>query len=157
MHRRILAGLLAGFIAAAAVVSSSMAATSEAIVRDPRSGVALYGYDPVAYFIDQAARPGTSEYEFKFAGLTWRFRSEANLAAFARSPERYVPEFGGYDPLGVIEGVPLDGNPAFFALSDGRLFLFAREESLAKFLGNPGNLYDAALGAWPAVQRKLVP
>jgi len=157
MPRRILAGLLMVWLIVTAAAFSTKAATSEGIVNDPRSGVALYGYDPVAYFIDQSARPGAPDYEFRFAGLTWRFRSEANRAAFVQSPERYVPEFGGYDPLAVSEGVPLEGNPAFFAVSDGKLFLFAREESLAKFLANPKNLFDAAANTWPAVQRKLVP
>ncbi|MBY0532708.1 MAG: hypothetical protein K2P86_12130 [Xanthobacteraceae bacterium] len=136
---------------------STKAATSERIVNDPNTGVALYGYDAVSYFIDKSARQGATEYEFRFAGLTWRFRSEANRAAFMRSPEVYVPEFGGYDPLAVGEGVPLEGNPAFFAVSGGKLFLFAREESLARFLANPKNLFDAAANAWPGVRKKLVP
>lgn len=154
---RILAGLLAVWFVATVAAFSTKAATGERIVQDPISGVALYGYDPVAYFIEKSARPGDAEYEFRFAGLTWRFRSDANRAAFARAPETFVPAFGGYDPLGVSEGVPLEGNPAFFAIFDQKLFLFAREESLAKFLANPKNLYDAAANAWPAVQRKLVP
>jgi YHS domain-containing protein len=156
-QRRILAGLLAVWFVTICIAFSGKAATSERIVNDPRSGVALYGYDPVAYFIDASARPGAAEYEFRFAGLTWRFRSEANRAAFVRSPENYVPVFGGYDPLAVSEGLPLEGNPAFFAVSEGKLFLFAREESLAKFLANPKNLFDAAKNSWPEVQRKLVP
>lgn len=156
MQRRILAGLVMAVFAAAAALPAG-AATSERIVSDPRTGIALYGYDPVAYFIDKAARPGQAEYEFRFAGLTWRFRSEANRAAFIRSPETYVPEFGGYDPLAVGTGVPLEGNPAFFTVHGRKLFLFAREESLAKFLANPANLIGAADSAWPAVQRKLVP
>jgi YHS domain-containing protein len=157
MPRRILAGLLAVWFVATVAAFSTKAATSERILRDPLSGVALYGYDPVAYFIDKTARTGEAEYEFRFKGLTWRFRSEANRAAFARSPESFVPEFGGYDPLAVSEGVPLEGNPAFFAVHEQKLFLFAREESLAKFLANPKNLFDAAMNGWPAVQRKLVP
>jgi YHS domain-containing protein len=157
LQRRILAGLLAVWFVTSLIAFASKAATSERIVADPRTGVALYGYDAVAYFIDKSARAGVTQYEFKFAGLTWRFRSEANLAAFRHSPERYVPEFGGYDPLGVGEGVPLEGNPAFFAVHEEKLFLFAREQSLAKFLANPKNLYEAALNGWPVVKKKLVP
>jgi YHS domain-containing protein len=157
MPRRILAGLLAVWFVATVAAFSTKAATSERIVSDPLSGLALYGYDPVAYFTDRAARPGGAEYEFRFAGLVWRFRSEANRAAFMRAPEDFVPEFGGHDPLAVSTGVPLEGNPAFFAVHEQKLLLFAREESLAKFLANPKNLFDAAANAWPAVQKKLVP
>jgi len=157
MQGRILAGLLAVWFLVTMAAFATKAATSERFVNDPRSGVALYGYDPVAYFIDKTARAGANEYEFRFAGLTWRFRSAANLAAFSRQPDNFVPAFGGYDPLAVGEGIPLEGNPAFFAVSDGKLFLFAREESRAAFLANPDNLFDSAMAAWPAVQRKLVP
>jgi len=52
---------------------------------------------------------------------------------------------------------PLEGNPAFFAVHEQKLLLFAREESLVKFRENPKNLFDAAASAWPGVQRKLVP
>ncbi len=157
MPRRILAGLLAVWFMATAVAFSALAVTSERILRDPLSGLALYGYDPVAYFIDNSARPGEAEYEFRHAGLIWRFRSEANRAAFSRSPDRFVPEFGGYDAIAVAEGVPLEGHPAIFAIHEQKLFLFAREESLAKFLANPQNLFEAAVSGWPAVKRKLVP
>lgn len=157
MPRRILAGLLAVWFVATVAAFSTKAATSERFVNDPLTGVALYGYDPVSYFIDKAARPGDTGYEFRFAGLIWRFRSEANRAAFMHAPETYVPEFGGYDPLAVGAGVPLEGNPAFFAVHEQKLLLFAREESLVKFRENPKNLFDAAASAWPGVQRKLVP
>lgn len=157
MERRISAGVLVGLAFAVAAAFSSWAATSERIVNDPNSGVALYGYDPVAYFIDKSARQGDPQYEFRFAGLTWRFRSEANRAAFTQTPENFVPVFGGYDPIAVGEGVPLEGNPAIFAVSDGKLFLFAREESLGKFLANPKSFLETATASWPLVQKKLVP
>lgn len=157
MPGRILAGLFAVWLVATAAAFSTKAATSEQIVRDPLSGLALYGYDPVAYFIERAARPGDAEYEFRFAGLVWRFRSEANRKAFADAPERFVPVFGGYDPIAVGQGLPIEGNPVFFAVHGQQLFLFSREESLARFLENPKSLFDTANGVWPAVQRKLVP
>jgi len=157
MPGRILAGLLAVWLVVIAAAFPAAAVTSERIVRDPLSGLALYGYDPVAYFVDKAASPGDAEYEFRYAGLVWRFRSEANRAAFARSPELYVPEFGGYDPIAVADGIPVEGHPAYFAVHEQKLFLFAREESLAKFVANPENLSEAAAKAWPSVQKKLVP
>jgi YHS domain-containing protein len=157
MQRRILAGLLAVWFVTTVIAFAAKAATTERIVNDPRSGLALYGFDAVAYFIDGTARTGTGTYEFRFAGLTWRFRSEANRAAFADAPERYMPEFGGYDPVAVADGTPVEGNPALFAVSGGKLFLFAREESLARFLANPAGAIETAERGWPEVVRKLVP
>ncbi len=156
MPRRLLAGLLAVWFAAAAAALAARAATSERFVTDPLTGVAIYGFDPVSYFIDKAARPGGA-IELRYAGVIWRFRSEANRAAFLRSPETYVPEFGGYDPLAVGRGVPLEGNPAFFTVHEQKLYLFAREESLARFLENPAFALEAAASGWPLVLKKLVP
>ncbi len=157
MQRRILAGLLAVWFVTTVIAFAAKAATTERIVNDPRSGLALYGFDAVAYFIDGAARAGNGTYEFRFAGLTWRFRSEANRAAFVDAPERYVPAYGGYDPIAVGAGMPVEGNPSFFTVASGKLFLFSREESLARFIANPPGALEAAEHGWPHVVRKLVP
>lgn len=154
---RIFAGLLAVWFIVTCAAFASKAATTERYVADPRTGVALYGYDPVAYFIDRAARTGAAAYEYRFDGVTWRFRSEANRHAFMQGPENFLPAFGGYDPLALSEGIPLAGNPAVFAVSGGKLYLFAREESRAKFAADPAALIQSATQRWPAVQRKLVP
>ncbi len=77
------------------------AATTERIVSDPGSGLAIGGFDPVAYFTDAAPRLGSSDFELSFAGVVWRFRNEGNRAAFIANPEVYMPRFGGYDPVAV--------------------------------------------------------
>lgn len=154
---RVLTGLLAVWFVVTCAAFAAKAATTERYVTDPRTGVALYGYDPVAYFIDRTAKAGDEAYEYRFAGVTWRFYSEANRGAFMEAPENFMPAFGGYDPLAVGEGIPLAGNPAIFAVSRGKLYLFAREESRAKFAANPVNLIESAEQSWPSVERKLVP
>jgi len=157
MQRRILTGLLAVWFVTTVIAFAAKAATTERVVNDPRSGLALYGFDAVSYFIDGTARAGNGTYEFRFGGLTWRFRSEANRAAFTAAPQRYVPAYGGYDPIAVAAGAPVEGNPAFFAVNGGKLFLFSREESMARFLANPAGAIEAAEQGWPQTLRKLVP
>ena len=63
------------------------AATTERIVVDRHSGIALGGFDPVAYFVDADAMRGKGEFEHAFAGVVWRFRNEGNRAAFADDPK----------------------------------------------------------------------
>jgi hypothetical protein len=41
----------------------------ELVLADPRAGVALFGFDPVAYFLNGEAKPGSQDVEFTFAGL----------------------------------------------------------------------------------------
>lgn len=152
-----MAGLIAVWFVVTCAAFAAKAATTERYVADPRTGVALYGYDPVSYFIDRAAVVGDEAHEYRFAGVTWRFTSAANRHAFVSAPANFLPAFGGYDPLAVGEGIPLAGNPEFFAVSAGKLYLFARDESRATFAANPANLIERAEQGWPSVQRKLVP
>src|SRR5262249_13416937 len=86
---------------------ASRAATTELVVSDQHTGVALYGFDPVAYFVDGRARQGSAKFEWRYAGVVWRFRNEGNRAAFIDRPADYLPRFGGYDPLAVARGVPV--------------------------------------------------
>jgi hypothetical protein len=135
----------------------SRAATTELVISDRLTGLALYGFDPVAYFIDQEAREGLAGFELKHAGLVWRFRNEGNRAAFSERPGDYMPRFGGYDPLGVARGVATSGHPSLFVIHDNKLVLFMSEESRMTFLANPIETMGAAEAAWPKVARKLVP
>ena len=82
------------------------AATTERVVVDRHTGLAISGFDPVAYFTDGGAadRAGPSS-NSAYAGAVWRFRNEGNRAAFAADPEIYMPRFGGYDPVGVARAV----------------------------------------------------
>ena len=91
---------LAGLLLAIGAVAPH-AATTERIVADPHTGLALYGLDPVTYFTEGEPKAGESAFEYQFGGVIWRFVNEGNRAAFVANPEIYAPRFGGYDPVGV--------------------------------------------------------
>ena len=154
--RMVLAGALALFLAVLPAARVDGAVTGELVVADQRAGVALFGFDPVSYFLDSAARIGSESIELTFGRLTWRFRSEANRAAFRAEPDVYVPRFGGYDPVALMRGAPVAGHPAIFAVHEGELFLFHKPENLAAFRAEPGAAIEAARAAWPLVRRSLV-
>jgi hypothetical protein len=103
--------LLAGCAAASTGGRPAIAATTEWIVTDPRTGLAIDGFDPVSYFIDSVAMPGRPEFEFRHGGAIWRFRNSGDQAAFIDHPEDYQPRFGGYDPIAIGRGAPTPGNP----------------------------------------------
>lgn len=153
--------LLASLVTAAAVAGGPAlpagAATTELVVVDPRTGLAISGYDPVAYFTENAPRLGKGEFECSFAGVVWRFRNEGNRAAFLDDPDIYMPRFGGYDPLGVARGVAVAGDPRLWLLSGERLYLFFAPENKAAFADDPEQIAAAAERKWPAVQLTLAP
>ena len=133
------------------------AATTERVVVDRHSGLALYGFDPVAYFTDAEPLVGRPEFELAFAGAIWLFRNEGNRAAFRDRPDVYMPLFGGYDVLAVARGAAVPGNPRYWSLFSRRLCLFESEAARAAFAADPGDAVAAAQAKWPELLKTLVP
>jgi YHS domain-containing protein len=86
-------------------------------------GVAVGGYDPVAYFTEGKAVNGTKEITLEHEGPTWRFASEANRDAFKADPARYAPQYGGYCAYAVANGYTAKGDPEAWTVHDGKLYL----------------------------------
>lgn len=148
--------LIFGCVLAATLALQVHAATTERVVTDRHTGLAINGFDPVAYFTDAVARLGLSDFELASSGVTWRFRNEGNMAAFAADPEIYAPQFGGYDPVGIARGVATAGHPQVFLIHAKRLYLFQSAETRAHFAADPA-IRLSALEKWPDVQRELIP
>jgi hypothetical protein len=131
------------------------AATTERVVVDRHTGLALYGIDPVAYFTRRKPITGRADFELGYAGAVWRFENEGNRAAFAADPDVYMPQFGGYDPVGVSRGVATPGTPALWVINEQRLYLFYTAEARAAFVAAPFDVMAAAAARWPVVKGEL--
>lgn len=88
-----------------------------------RDGVAIKGYDPVAYFTDKRPLKGIAEYEYAWRGAKWRFASAAHREEFRQDPERYAPRYGGYCAYAVSQAKTADIDPEAWTLFDGKLYL----------------------------------
>jgi hypothetical protein len=133
------------------------ATSAEWIVVDPTSGLAISGFDPVAYFTDGAPLQGKGELEQAFAGAVWRFRSDGNRAAFVADPEVYMPRFGGYDPVDLARGVAVAGNPRLWLISEQRLYFFYAAETQQEFVNDRDRVLATADGEWTRLRQKLTP
>ena len=140
-----------------AITSWVAAATVQRVVVDERTGLAIHGFDPVAYFTENAAAPGREELELPFAGAIWRFRNDGNRAAFAQRPDVYMPQFGGYDPVVLARGVATAGHPGLWLIVRERLYLFHTREARASFAADPQAILAAARAKWPNVERNGLP
>jgi hypothetical protein len=152
--------LLAGFFASVCLdlpgpAPTALAATTERVVVNRYSGLAIEGFDPVAYFTDSIAVQGVPDFEASESGAVWRFRSEGNRASFVAHPEVYGPQFGGYDPVDLGRGVTYAGNPRFWLVTGQRLYLFGREESRDAFAADPARFLKDANARWPALEQTL--
>jgi len=129
----------------------------ERIVVDRHTGLAIGGYDPVAFYTDGKPLLGSADFELQYGGAVWRFCNFGNRAAFAERPDVYMPQFGGYDPVGVARGVAVAGRPDVWLISDGRLFLFYDCHRLETFAADPDRFSSAAERKWPEILRTLSP
>ena len=86
-------------------------------------GVAIKGYDPVAYFVAGKPTPGAEAHTYPWKGVTYRFASAENLERFKTDPERYVPQYGGYCAFAMSINRIADIDPARWAIVDGKLYL----------------------------------
>jgi hypothetical protein len=132
------------------------AATTERVVTNRFSGLAIDGFDPVAYFVDGAPVAGLREFEAWQDGVVWRFHNEGNRASFLAHPEVYGPQFGGYDPVDVARGVIVKGNPLFWKVMGERLYLFGYEANRDAFAADPRTFLTKAHARWPALEQGLV-
>jgi YHS domain-containing protein len=122
-----------------------------------QSGLALQGYDPVAYFKEGKTSIGDAAITFQWQGATYRFSSLEDRQAFMANPERYAPQFGGYCAFAVSRGTIANGDPHQWAIENDRLFL--NNNALAMTLWNqdrPGNI-RAGDENWPLLPKRLLP
>lgn len=133
------------------------AATTEWVVVDRNTGLAIGGVDPVAYFDGNGPKVGRADLEFHYARAVWRFSNEGNRAAFVANPEIYMPRFGGYDPVAIGRGVGAAGNPAVWQIENQRLYLFYDSESQKAFNDDAERAIDTAERRWPDVLLTLSP
>ena len=110
-----------GFVAALTVT----VATATAYAGDffEKDGVALRGYDPVAYFKAGQPTKGAAEYKAEYKGSTFHFASQANRDAFVADPAKFAPQYGGYCAFGTAGGYKAAIDPAAFTVVDGKLYL----------------------------------
>jgi YHS domain-containing protein len=89
-------------------------------------GLALSGYDAVAYFPEGGgkATKGKPEIALQQGGVTWRFASEANRELFKAAPARFEPAYGGWCAWAMVEGDKVEVDPTSFLIEEGRLLVF---------------------------------
>src|SRR5438105_14882041 len=86
--------------------------------------LALKGYDPVAYFTEKRPMVGDPQYQYEWDGAVYRFASAEHLVLFKSDPDRFLPQYNNWCAASLAKGVKVYGNPAYWRVVDGRLYLF---------------------------------
>lgn len=114
-----------------------------------RGGIAIRGYDPVAYFTDSKPVKGDSKFSFTWRGGIWQFTSAGHRDLFAQNPDRYAPQYGGYCAYGVSEGHTVDIDPEAWRIIEGKLYLNYSKSIQKLWLNDPETRILRADQNWP--------
>ena len=146
-----------------AVFAFSVATPTLALAQDQQStasinldtqGIALHGYDPVAYFKVKKPTLGLANLTHTFDGGIYRFSNLSNLEKFKANPVKYAPQFGGFCAMGVVLEKKLDGDPQAWRVVDEKLYLNVNKDIQKKWLEDlPGNISKAGK-TWPEIKNK---
>ncbi len=158
LNRIILGVVAAGVVVALAAVTlfhvTPAAAAAPPVYTGIVKGVAVGGYDPVAYFTESKPVKGSKDLSVEYKGATWRFASAANRDAFQADPAKYAPQYGGYCAYAVSKGATAKGDPQAWTIHDGKLYLNFDKRVRATWAKDiPGNVKKADAN-WPAVLEK---
>lgn len=147
LDRRAFLGCAMGTLAAA---GSASADTSRPVnTLGSPDGLAIRGYDPVAYFRDGGPVPGRPEFAVRHGGALWRFASAGHKALFEADPERYLPAYGGFCAYGTSRGYLVKIEPEAWSIVDGRLYLNYDLDVRKTWLGRTKAHIARADGNWP--------
>ena len=85
-----------GTIVALLVIAAAQPVWAKSAINTNWRGLAVKGYDVVAYFTTGQPTKGTKDFSHEWMGAKWRFSTAEHLAAFKAEPEKYAPQYGGY-------------------------------------------------------------
>ncbi len=153
MKRKIFIGvgvfvLLAGIAGIAFV--NYMQLHASAVIFAP-GGIAIQGYDPVAYFNQSKPVVGSAQFSHEWNGAVWHFANAENQTAFQAEPERYAPQFGGYCAYAVANGYTARTDPAAWHIEDDKLYLNFDSATREQWLAARSQLIPTAQVNWPRV------
>jgi YHS domain-containing protein len=122
------------------------------------NGLAIQGYDPVAYFSEKKAVKGKKELQYLHQNATYYFSSSANRDAFIKNPASYEPQYGGWCAYAMgAENEKVEIDPGTFKVADGKLYLFYNayfNNTLPKWNKDEVNLKNKADRNWKAIINK---
>ncbi len=138
----------------AACVLLAGAAQAQHYVNVDEKGLALEGYDPVAYFTDNKPVKGKAEYSAEHQGAKYFFSSAEHKSMFEAEPDKYAPQFGGFCAYAVSKGYVAPINPVAFQIHDGHLLLQNSAYAMELFNKDEDGNYKAAVANWPKIESK---
>jgi len=136
-----------------ATLLPALAASPADPVNKDRGGVAIKAYDAVAYFTDSKPVKGSPSFTHQWNGATWQFASAEHRDAFAKSPEKYAPQYGGYCAYGVSQNHTAPIDPEAWTVIEGKLYLNYSQRVKATWSKEIPKFVEQADRNWPGLHK----
>lgn len=121
-------------------------------------GLAIQGYDPVAYFTQHKAVKGTAANSLIYKGAKYLFATAENKNTFIQNPAKYEPQYGGWCAYAMgATGEKVEIDPETFKVTNGKLFLFYHSwtnNTLTKWEKDEKHLNQQADANWKKIINK---
>jgi len=120
-------------------------------------GVALQGYDAVAYFNQSKAIKGDKQFAATVEGITYYITNNTNKETFLKDPKKYEPQYGGWCAYAMgANGEKVEVDPETFKILNGKLYLFYHtwvNNTLTKWNKDESNLKTKADKNWTSLYK----
>ena len=133
------------FFVALVFLSSAVLAQDKVFVKD---GIAINGYDAVAYFAEGKPVKGVESLSLKSDNSTWLFSTKENLEKFKNDPAKYKPQFGGFCAFGMSRGYTAPTDPNAWTVINDKLYLNYNLDVKKDWLKDRDNLISTATKNW---------
>lgn len=143
-----------------ALAASALAVTSSVFAADidmsaDANDLAIQGYDPVAYFLDNQPVQGSHEFTATYKNAIYQFSSAEHRDLFKEDPTAYAPQFGGFCAMGVALGKKFEVDPTAWKLVDGKLYLNLNKDIQQRWSTDISGHIEEAVELWPGIKGKL--
>ena len=136
----------------AGLVTPLIAGDPQKMVATGPDGVAIKGYDTVAYFTENRPMKGSPEFAHSWRDTKWYFANAEHHSLFVSDPDRYAPQFGGFCANGMTKGVAVAADPEAWTIVDGKLYIKFNEGARDRWRKDKANKIEQANKNWADLQ-----
>jgi hypothetical protein len=121
--KRAFGGTLSGILLTVVLVMTTIAGDPQKMINSGPDGVAIKGYDTVAYFTENQSIQGKSDFAYSWRDVEWHFTNSNHRNLFIADPERYAPQYGGFCANAMSKGKVAIADPEAWTIVDEKLYI----------------------------------
>ncbi len=136
------------------IILSANIAIAQKVLVNTDDGIALSGYDPVAFFIDKKPILGQPEIKSVNRNAIYVFSSKENKIKFDKAFDNYLPQNGGFCTVSASMGKVRKIQINTWSLVDNKLYLQRNQKAKGMWDKDPQKYIKGSSEKWPKLVEK---